>query len=66
MSKLSIVRETSAPRKLLPQHPASAFGVHIKKNVMHQMQKVSGCGNKSILLGTYFISVSEWPATVPC
>lgn len=39
MSKLSIVRETSAARRLLPQHPDSAYGVHIKKNVMHQMQK---------------------------
>ena len=60
-----MVREISAARKPLPEHPGSAYEIHIiVKNVMHPMQKVSGHGNKSILIETYFISVSEWPATL--
>lgn len=65
MERLSLVREISAARKPLPEHPGSAYEIHIiVKNAMHPRQKVSGHENKSILIKTYLVSASEWSASV--
>lgn len=63
MSKL----RNQCSQKAFASTLSSAYEVHsmVKKNVMHQMQKVSGCENKSVLIGTCCISVSDWPETVP-